>query len=165
MKTGASIALTEYFSNSLTVLKQRITDDMKAAMKGGDKARLATIRLILAAVKQREVDERIELTDDQLLAVLEKMVKQRRDSIEQFEKAGREELAAQERSEIDLIQEYLPEAISEEELAVLIDKAIAETGAGEMRDMGKVMGRLKPAIQGRAEMGSVGALVKKRLSG
>jgi len=147
------------------VLKQRITDDMKAAMKGGEKARLGTIRLILAAVKQREVDERIELSDDQVLAVLEKMVKQRRDSIEQYEKAGREELAAQERSEIDLIQEYLPEALSEDELAALIEKAIADTGASEMRDMGKVMGQLKPAIQGRAEMGAVSAQVKKRLAG
>ena len=147
------------------MLKQRITDDMKAAMKGGEKARLGTIRLILAAVKQREVDERIELTDDQVFAVLEKMVKQRRDSIAQYEKAGREELAAQERSEIDLIQEYLPEALSSDELAALIEKAIADTGAREMRDMGKVMSQLKPAIQGRAEMGAVSAQVKKRLTG
>ncbi len=147
------------------MLKQRITDDMKAALKGGEKARLGTIRLILAAVKQREVDERIELSDDQVLAVLEKMIKQRRDSIGQYEKAGREELAAQERSEIELIQEYMPEALSDDELAALIDKAIVDSGASEMRDMGKVMALLKPAIQGRAEMGAVSAQVKKRLAG
>ena len=147
------------------MLKQRITDDMKAALKGGEKARLGTIRLILAAVKQREVDERIELSDDQVLAVLEKMITQRRDSIGQYEKAGREELAAQERSEIELIQEYMPEALSDDELAALIDKAIVDSGASEMRDMGKVMALLKPAIQGRAEMGAVSAQVKKRLAG
>ena len=138
---------------------------MKAAMKGGEKARLGTIRLILAAVKQRELEERIELSDDQVLAVLEKMVKQRRDSIEQFEKAGREELAAQERSEIDLIQEYMPEALSDDELAALIEKAIADTGASEMRDMGKVMAVLKAKYTGQLDFGSVGPMVKDRLCG
>lgn len=147
------------------MLKQRITDDMKAAMKSGDKPRLATIRLILAAIKQREVDERIEMTDEQVLGVLEKMIKQRRDSVSQYEKAEREDLAAQERSEIELIQDYLPEALSAEEVTGLIDQAIADTGASSMKDMGKVMGKVKPAIQGRAEMGAVSAQIKQRLSG
>jgi uncharacterized protein YqeY len=147
------------------VFKQRITDDMKAAMKGGDKSRLGTIRLVLAAIKQREVDERIELDDEQVLAVLEKMIKQRRDSIAQYQQAGREELAAQEQAEIDIIQEYLPEALPEEEIAALVDRAIAETGASGMRDMGKVMGVLKPQIQGRADMGAVSAQVKQKLAG
>jgi uncharacterized protein YqeY len=147
------------------VLKQRITDDMKAAMKGGDKPRLATIRLILAAIKQREVDERIELNDEQVLAVLEKMIKQRRDSIAQYSQAGRDELAAQEQSEIEVIQGYMPEALSEAEVAALVSAAIASTGASEMRDMGKVMGELRPKLQGRADMGAVSALVKQQLAG
>jgi uncharacterized protein YqeY len=147
------------------VLKQRITDDMKAAMKGGDKPRLATIRLILAAIKQREVDERIELNDEQVLAVLEKMIKQRRDSIAQYSQAGRDELAAQEQSEIEVIQGYMPEALSEAEVAALVSAAIAITGASEMRDMGKVMGELRPKLQGRADMGAVSALVKQQLAG
>ncbi|MFM1892489.1 MAG: hypothetical protein RLZ44_1566 [Pseudomonadota bacterium] len=147
------------------MLKQRITDDMKAAMKGGDKPRLATIRLILAAIKQREVDERIELNDEQVLAVLEKMIKQRRDSIAQYSQAGRDELAAQEQSEIEVIQGYMPEALSEAEVAALVSAAIASTGASEMRDMGKVMGELRPKLQGRADMGAVSALVKQQLAG
>jgi uncharacterized protein YqeY len=147
------------------VLKQRLTEDMKAAMKGGDKARLGVIRLINAAIKQREVDERIELDDTQVLAVLDKMVKQRRDSIEQYSKAGRDDLAGQESAEIEVIQEYLPEALSEAVIAELIDQAIAETGASGMRDMGKVMGILKPKVQGRADVGAVSAAVKQRLAG
>ena len=147
------------------MLKQRIQDDVKTAMKAKDKARLATLRLITAAIKQREVDERIELDDTQVLAILEKMIKQRRDSITQYEQAGRSELAAQELSEIDIIQEYMPEGLSEDEVAAMVDAAIADAGANSMRDMGKVMGQLKPKIQGRADMGQVSALVKQKLTG
>lgn len=145
------------------MLKQQITDAMKAAMKGGDKPRLAVIRLILAAVKQREVDERIELDDAQVLAVLDKMVKQRRDSIQQYTDAGRTELADQEAAEIAVIQDFMPEGLSEDEIVAIIEAAIAETGAESMRDMGKVMGIVKPKVQGRADVGQVSALVKKKL--
>jgi len=145
------------------MLSQRIREDMKTAMKAGEKRRLGVIRLILAAIKQREVDERIELDDTQTLAVLDKMVKQRRDSIEQFEKAGRNELAEQESFEIEVLQGYMPEALSEAEIDAMIAEAIAGTGAVSLRDMGKVMGQLKPKIQGRADMGAVSALVKQRL--
>lgn len=147
------------------MLKQRLTDDMKAAMKGGDKSRLGVIRLINAAIKQREVDERAELHDTQVLAVLEKMVKQRRDSITQYEAAGREDLAAGERFELDIIQGYLPAALSDAEVDALIDEAMAATGAGSMRDMGKVMAELKPKLQGRADMAEVSSRVKARLAG
>ncbi|MCW8904779.1 MULTISPECIES: GatB/YqeY domain-containing protein [Sedimenticola] len=146
------------------MLKQRIQDDMKAAMKGGDKPRLGVIRLLMAAIKQREVDERIELDDTQILVVLDKMVKQRRDSINQYEQAGRSELAEQEAFEITILQEYLPEALSEEEIAAMIRDAIQATGAESLRDMGKVMGQLKPKMQGRADMGAVSALIKQQLS-
>ncbi|MES9846341.1 MAG: GatB/YqeY domain-containing protein [Candidatus Sedimenticola sp. PURPLELP] len=146
------------------MLKQRIQDEMKAAMKGGDKPRLGTIRLIMAAIKQREVDERIELDDEQVLVVLDKMVKQRRDSITQYEKAGRTELAEQEHYEIGVLQDYLPEALGEDEIAALVADAIANSGAESIRDMGKVMGQLKPQIQGRADMGAVSALVKQQLN-
>ncbi len=145
------------------MLKQQITDAMKAAMKGGDKPRLAVIRLILAAVKQREVDERIELDDPQVLAVLDKMVKQRRDSIKQYTDAGRDDLAAAEAAEIGVIQEFLPAELSESEIDAIISAAIAETGAESMRDMGKVMGIVKPKVQGRADVGKVSGLVKKKL--
>ncbi len=134
-------------------------------MKAGQKARLGTVRLILAAIKQREVDERIELSDEDVLAVLEKMIKQRRDSIDQYRQAGRQELAAQEQAEIDIIQEYLPEALPEDEVAALVEQAVAATGAVGMRDMGKVMAQLKPQLQGRADMGAVSALVKQKLAG
>ena len=137
---------------------------MKAAMKSGDKRRLGIIRLILAAIKQREVDERIELDDTQVLLVLDKMVKQRRDSVEQFEKAGRTELADQEKFEIGVIQEYLPAQLSEDEISALITEAITATGAESMKDMGKVMGMLKPKLQGRADMGAVSGLIKQNLS-
>ncbi len=147
------------------MLKQRLTDDMKAAMKAGDKPRLGVIRLINAAVKQREVDERIELTDADVLAVIEKMVKQRRDSIAQYEAAAREDLAAIERFEIEVCQDYLPEALSEAEVEALIDDAVAATGAASVRDMGKLMAMLKPKLQGRADMGEVGKRVKARLAG
>jgi hypothetical protein len=145
------------------MLKQRIQDDMKSAMKSGDKRRLGVIRLIMAAIKQREVDERIELDDEQVLAVLDKMVKQRRDSITQYEQAGRDELAEQEKFEIEVLQEYLPEALSAEEITDLVKQAIADSGAESMRDMGKVMGQLKPKLQGRADVGAVSAQVKQLL--
>jgi uncharacterized protein YqeY len=147
------------------MLKQRIQDDVKAAMRAKDKARLATLRLITAAIKQREVDERTELDDTQVLAILDKMVKQRRDSISQYEKAGRNELAEQESAEITIIQEYLPAGLSETEILELIEQAIQATAAAGMQDMGKVMGRLKPQMQGRADMGKVSGLVKQRLAG
>ena len=145
------------------MLKQQITDAMKAAMKGGDKARLAVVRLMLAAIKQREVDERIELDDSQILAVLDKMVKQRRDSIQQYGDAGRDDLVAQETAEIEVIQEFLPAALSDDEISAIIDAAIAETGAQGMRDMGKVMGIVKPKVQGRADVGQVSGRVKQKL--
>ncbi|MDH3900758.1 MAG: GatB/YqeY domain-containing protein [Gammaproteobacteria bacterium] len=145
-------------------LKDRIQQDMKAAMRSGDKPRLATIRLILAAIKQKEVDERIELGDAEVTAVLDKMTKQRRESISQFEKAGRDDLVKQEAGEIELIQEYLPEQLGEAEINALIDAAMADTGAASIKDMGKVMGQLKPKLQGRADMGAVSALIKARLS-
>jgi len=147
------------------MLTQRIRDDMKAAMKGGDKRRLGIIRLILAAIKQREVDERIELNDEPTLLILDKMVKQRRDSIEQFEKADRTDLAEQEAYEIEVLKDYLPEALSDDEITALIAEAIAAAGAESIRDMGKVMGQLKPKMQGRADMGAVSAQVKQQLSG
>lgn len=145
------------------MLKQQITDAMKTAMKAGDKPRLAVVRLVLAAIKQREVDERIELDDAQVLAVLDKMVKQRRDSIQQYQDAGRDELAAAEAAEIEVIQEFLPEELSDAEIAEIIAAAIAETGAESMRDMGKVMGIVKPKVQGRADVGKVSGLVKQKL--
>ncbi|WP_456416462.1 GatB/YqeY domain-containing protein [Thiolapillus sp.] len=149
----------------MSALKQRITDDMKAAMKGGDKSRLGVIRLILAAIKQIEVDERIALDDARVLSVLDKMVKQRRDSIAQYENAGRTELADQEKFEIGIIQEYLPQQLSDDEISALIDEAMAATGAASMKDMGKIMGMLKPKLQGRADMGAVSARIKQKLSG
>ncbi|HHH14011.1 MAG TPA: GatB/YqeY domain-containing protein [Thiolapillus brandeum] len=147
------------------MLKERITQEMKAAMKGGDKARLGVIRLILAALKQVEVDERTELDDNRVIAILDKMVKQRRDSVEQYEKAGRTELADQEKYEISVIQEFLPQPLSEEEIEALIEEAIAATGATSMKEMGKVMGMLKPKLQGRADMGAVSGRIKQKLSG
>jgi len=146
-----------------SALKQQIMADMKAAMKGGDKPRLAVIRLIQAAMKQREVDERIELDNAQVMAILDKMLKQRRDSIEQYQKAQRDDLVEQEQFEVDIIKTYLPEPLSETELAEMVESAIAESGAESMRDMGKVMGILKPKLQGRADMGSVSSLVKQKL--
>jgi uncharacterized protein len=147
------------------MLKQRIQDDMKTAMKAGDKPRLGTVRLILAAIKQREVDERIELDDTQVLAVLDKMVKQRRDSVAQYAAAGREDLAAVERFEIEVCQGYLPQPLSETEVAALVETAIAATRAAGMKDMSRVMAQLKPQVQGRADMGAVSTLIKQRLGG
>ncbi len=146
-------------------LKQRITEDMKTAMKAGDKERLATIRLILAAIKQREVDERVEMDDTQVLAVLEKMVKQRRDSVSQYEAAAREDLAAVERAEIAIIDQYLPAKLDEAAIQAAIDAAVTETGASGPADMGKVMGVLKPRLAGQADMGLVSKLLKQRLAG
>ena len=147
------------------MLKQRVQSDMKAAMKAGEKRKLGVIRLILAAIKQREVDERVELDDTQVLAVLDKMLKQRRDSIEQYSNANREDLAEQERFEVGICQQYMPAALGEDELIALVDQAIADTGATSMQDMGKVMGQVKPKAQGRADMGAVSKLVKERLAG
>ncbi|GAB3099937.1 GatB/YqeY domain-containing protein [Lysobacter terrae] len=146
-------------------LKQRLTDDMKAAMKSGDKDTLGVIRLINAAIKQREVDERIELDDAGVIAVLEKGVKQRKDSISQYEGAGREDLAAIERAEMVVIERYLPAKMGEAEVVAAIDAAIAETGAKGPADMGKLMGVLKPKLAGQADMGQVSVLVKQRLAG
>ena len=146
-------------------LKTQLTEDMKAAMKAGEKDRLGVIRLINAALKQREVDERIEITDAIVLAVLEKMVKQRRDSISQYEAAGREDLAAVERYELGVIEAYLPAKLGEAEVLAAIDAAIAQTGASGPADMGKLMGVLKPKLAGQADMGQVSALVKQRLAG
>lgn len=137
---------------------------MKSAMKNGDKERLATIRLILAAVKQVEVDTREDVDDQSILAILDKMAKQRRESISQFEQAGREDLVAKETQELNIITEFLPKALSEEEISELIDQAMQDTAASSMKDMGKVMGILKPQIQGRADMGKVSQLIKSRLS-
>lgn len=144
-------------------LKNRIQEDMKTAMRAQDKQRLGSIRLILAALKQREVDERIELSDTQILAVLEKMIKQRRESLVHYENAGRADLAAQENFEIGVIQAYLPTPLTEAELTALIAEAIASTGAQAVRDMGKVMAIIKEQAQGRADMSLVSNLIKSRL--
>ncbi|WP_133717708.1 GatB/YqeY domain-containing protein [Methylocaldum gracile] len=149
----------------MSVLKERLQADMKAAMKAGEKDRLGVIRLIMAAIKQREVDERIQLDDAQVLAVLDKMVKQRRESITQFQSAGRDDLVAAEQAELGVIQEYLPQALSEEEVESLIKEALAESGASGIGDMGKVMAVLKPKMQGRADMSMVSLRVKSLLSG
>jgi len=146
-------------------LKQRLTDDMKTAMRGGDKPRLGVIRLMLAAIKQREVDERTELDDTQTLAVLEKMLKQRRDSIVQYDAAGRVDLADIERAEKAVIETYLPAKLSAAEVDALIDEAIAQTGASSARDMGKVVGMVKQKAAGRADMAQVSARIKARLGG
>ena len=146
-------------------LKSQLTEDMKTAMKAGEKDRLGVIRLINAAIKQREVDERIEATDAIVLAILEKMVKQRRDSISQFEAAAREDLAAIERFEVGVIETYLPAKLGEAEVLAAIDTAIAQTGATGPSDMGKLMAVLKPRLAGQADMGQVSALVKQKLAG
>jgi len=147
-----------------STLKPRLTTDMKSSMKSGDKKRLGVIRLMLAAIKQIEVDERIELDDTRILAVLDKMAKQRRESISHYSDADRDDLVAVEQAEIDIIQEYLPEALSEAEINDLVEQSIAATGAATIKDMGKLMGVLKPQLQGRADMGKVSQLIKSRLS-
>ena len=147
-----------------STLKSKIMSDMKSSMKSGDKQRLGVIRLMLAAIKQIEVDERIEPDDTRILAALDKMAKQRRESISHYSDAGRDDLVAVEQAEIDIIQEYLPEALSEAEINDLVEKSIAATGAATIKDMGKLMAALKPQLQGRADMGKVSQLIKSRLS-
>ncbi|MFZ1904017.1 MAG: GatB/YqeY domain-containing protein [Steroidobacteraceae bacterium] len=148
----------------MMALRDRITEDMKNAMRAGDKDRLGTIRLILAAIKQREVDERITLDDGQVLSVLEKMVKQRREAITQFQAGGRADLVAKETAEIGVLQGYLPAQLTEAELETLISESIAAAGATSIKDMGKVMAAVKPRAQGRADMGAVSARIKQKLS-
>lgn len=145
-------------------IKQRINDDVKAAMRSKEKDRLITLRMILAAIKQKEVDERIQLDDTQVLAVLDKMAKQHRDSIDQFSKAGRNDLVEKETRELSVLQDYLPAQLSEAEIQQAIQSAIQETGATSMKDMGKVMAALKPRLQGRTDMGSISGLVKQALN-
>ncbi|HHQ4602678.1 GatB/YqeY domain-containing protein [Aeromonas veronii] len=145
-------------------LKDQLKDQQKLAMLAKDKARLGVIRLLMAEIKQREVDTRIELNDEDILAVVTKMVKQRRDSISQFEAAGRQDLADKESAEIVVLQEFLPQQLTADEIAALIEQAITESGAAVMADMGKVMAVLKPKIQGRADVGAVSAQVKTRLA-
>jgi uncharacterized protein len=144
-------------------LKERITEDMKSAMRAAEKERLGTIRLALAAIKQREVDERISLDDTQVLAVLEKMIKQRREAITQFEAGGRADLVAKENAEITVLQGYLPAQITPAEVDALISEAIAASGATSIKDMGKVMAAVKPKAQGRADMGAISARIKQKL--
>lgn len=148
----------------MDALKERIKEEMKAAMKGGDKARLGVIRLIMAAIKQVEVDERVELGDDRVLIVLDKMLKQRRESIRQFRDAGRIDLAEIEEAEVLVIQDFLPQPLSDDEIDALVVGAIAETGAATIKDMGAVMNVLKPKMQGRADMAQVSARIKVRLT-
>ena len=145
-------------------LKEQIVAEMKSAMKAGEKERLGTIRLILSAVKQIEVDTRAELNDQDLIGILDKMAKQRRESIQQFEQAGRTDLADKEKSELVIITDYLPQALSEDEITQLIDQAVSQTSAESMKDMGAVMAILKPQMQGRADMSQVSKLIKAKLS-
>lgn len=144
-------------------LKERITEDMKSAMRAKDKDRLKTIRLILAAVKQQEVDNQSEVDDTAILAILDKLVKQRRESIKQYDDAGRDDLSIIEQEEVKVIQDYLPEQLSQSEIDVLVKEAVSATGAESMRDMGKVMAYIKPKAQGRADMGAISALIKSNL--
>ncbi|CAH0538573.1 GatB/YqeY domain-containing protein [Vibrio marisflavi] len=145
-------------------LIEQLKEEQKSAMKAKDKPRLGTIRLALSAIKQREVDEQITLGDEDIISVLTKMVKQRRDSVAQYESAGRQDLADVEKAEITVLEEFMPQALSEDEVAALVESAITESGAAGMQDMGKVMGVLKPKIQGRADMGKVSGLVRSKLS-
>jgi len=145
-------------------LIDRIKEEQKLAMKAKDKPRLGTIRLAMSEIRRREVDERITLTDEDIVVILTKMVKQRRDSAAQYESAGRQDLADAEQAEITVLEEFMPQPLSDEEVAALLDKAIADSNAQSMQDMGKVMGLLKPQIQGRADMGKVSGLVKAKLS-
>jgi uncharacterized protein YqeY len=144
---------------------ERLRDDMKAAMRAGDKARLGVIRMVLAAVKQREVDERIALDESNVLALIEKMIKQRRDAIEQFRAGGRDDLADKESGEIDVLEDYLPQAMSAAEIEALVAEAVTALGASSMRDMGRVMAEVKTRASGRLDMGLASQLVKQRLSG
>lgn len=146
-------------------LKERVNEDMKAAMRARDRARLSAVRLLLAAMKQKEVDERVTLADADVLGIIEKMIKQRRESIAQYEKAGRNDLVDVEQFEIGVLSTYLPQPMSESEVAQAVAAAVSESGAAGIRDMGKVMALLKPRLAGRADMGRVSALVKSKLSG
>jgi uncharacterized protein YqeY len=145
-------------------LKARITEDMKTALRAGDRARLGAIRLLLAAIKQREVDERIELDDMQVIEVIEKMLKQRRDSISQYQAANRQDLVDVEEFEVKVLQEYLPQALTEDEVNALLEKVVVDTGAAGIKDMGRVMAAIKPLVLGRADMGKISGLIKTRLS-
>ena len=147
----------------MSTTKDQILADIKAAMKAGDKSRLATLRLISAAIKQKEVDERIDVDEEQTMAILDKLMKQRRESIAQYEKAGRDDLVAVEQAESAIIQTYLPEAMDQGEIDKIVGDAITTTGAASIKDMGKVMGVVKPALQGRADMAAVSKLIKERL--
>lgn len=149
----------------MATLKERITEDMKSAMRSGEKDRLGLIRMLQAAIKQREVDERIALDDAQTLAVIEKMIKQRKESVAQFQSGGREDLAAKETAEIAALQAYLPAQLSDAELDAIVKDAIASTGAASVKDMGKVMAQVKAKAAGRADMGAVGARIKAALGG
>ncbi len=146
-------------------LKSRVVEDMKTAMRAKDSARLSTVRLLLAAMKQKEVDERVELADADVLAILEKMIKQRRESIAQFEKGARQDLADKEKAEIEVLSAYLPQKMGDAEVQQAVAAAISESGASGIKDMGKVMALLKPRLAGRADMGAVSGLVKSKLSG
>ncbi len=148
----------------MTTLKERIVADMKDAMRAKEAVRLESIRLLRAAIQRREVDERTELTEEEVLAVVEKMIKQGRDSIEQFDKGGRDDLVQKEAATLAVLETYLPEQLDDDKLAALIDQALTETDAQSIRDMGKVMGWLKPRVQGRADMGAVSASIKQKLS-
>lgn len=143
--------------------RQRVLDDIKTAMKAGDKPRLAVLRLVSAAIKQKEVDERIELDEPQTIAVLDKLQKQRRESIEQYAKAGRDDLVNQEQFEVGIIQEYLPQPLDEAQILAIVDAAISKTGAESVKDMGKVMGLVKPELQGRADMSKVSQQIRAKL--
>ena len=145
-------------------LKEQITEDMKNAMRAKETARLGTIRLLLAAMKQREVDERIELSDADVIGVIEKMLKQRRDSIAAYESAKRTDLADIEKAEVAVLQTYLPQQLSEAEIKAILDKVVADTGAAGMQDMGKVMAAIKPLVAGKADMGKISGLIKAKLS-
>ena len=147
----------------MSTTKDQILADIKAAMKAGDKSRLATLRLISAAIKQKEVDERIDVDESQTMAILDKLMKQRRESITQYEKAGRDDLVAVEQAESTIIQTYLPAALDQSEIDKIVGDAITTTGAASIKDMGKVMGLVKPALQGRADMAAVSKLIKERL--
>jgi len=148
----------------MSELKKRITDDMKSAMKAKDKQALKAVRMILEAIKQKEIDERIELDDAQVMTVIQKMVKQRKDSISQFSDAGRTDLVEIEEAELETINNYMPEQLSDEEVASVVDKAINDSGANSMKDMGKLMGMLKAQLQGETDMSLVSQLIKSRLS-
>ncbi len=147
----------------MSELKQRITDDMKSAMKAKDKQALKAVRMILEAIKQKEIDERIELDDSQVMVVIQKMVKQRKDSISQFSQAGRTDLVQTEEAELEIINQYMPEQLSDEEIALVVDKVIKDSGVNSIKDMGKLMGMLKNQLQGKADMSLVAQLIRSKL--